>query len=247
MSITGEPGRGPMRVGIPIADLSGRPLLRARASWWRCSSASSRARARRSRPRCCRRRSSCSISRARAGSTPRRCRARPATTIRPASRPASSRPATATSTSPRPGGDRGSGCAAPSAPRRCIEDPDYATARRARQEPRCAQCRDRALPRRPHQRRMGRAPQRGRGAVRADLRHRPDVRRSAGRALDMVQDVETPDERGTLHLVGQPVTLGAHAEPARRPAARARRAQRRGVARVRLLAMPRSPTCARPR
>jgi formyl-CoA transferase len=26
--------------------------------------------------------------------------------------------------------------------------------------------------------------------------------------LDMVQDVETPDERGTLHMVGQPVTLG---------------------------------------
>ena len=30
MSITGEPGRGPMRVGIPIADLSGRAVLRAR-------------------------------------------------------------------------------------------------------------------------------------------------------------------------------------------------------------------------
>jgi crotonobetainyl-CoA:carnitine CoA-transferase CaiB-like acyl-CoA transferase len=28
------------------------------------------------------------------------------------------------------------------------------------------------------------------------------------RHLDMVQDVETPDARGTLHLVGQPVTLG---------------------------------------
>ena len=81
-----------------------RPASSARwASWWRCSSASSRARARRSPPRCCRRRSSCSTSRARAGSTPRRCRARPATTIQPASRPACSRRATATSTSPPPG------------------------------------------------------------------------------------------------------------------------------------------------
>ncbi len=30
MSITGEPGRGPMRVGVPIADLSAGALLRAR-------------------------------------------------------------------------------------------------------------------------------------------------------------------------------------------------------------------------
>src|SRR5206468_2830586 len=50
--------------------------------------------------------------------------------------------------------------------------------------------------------------------------------------LQVVQDVETPDERGVLHLVGQPVTL---ARTPSRLVARARRAQRRGAARVRLL------------
>ena len=39
MSITGLPGQGPVRVGIPVADLTRRPVLRAWASWWRCSSA----------------------------------------------------------------------------------------------------------------------------------------------------------------------------------------------------------------
>ena len=39
------------------------------------------------------------------------------------------------------------------------------------------------LPGRPHQRRMGRALQQSRRAVRADLCHRPDVRRSAGASI----------------------------------------------------------------
>ena len=45
MSITGLPGQGPVRVGIPIADLCARAVLRAWASWSRCSSAKNRARA----------------------------------------------------------------------------------------------------------------------------------------------------------------------------------------------------------
>ena len=88
------PGRRPDRPGPgrpdvdhgragPRADARGHPHRRSlapassarSASWWRCWSASSPARARRSRPRCCRRRSSCSTSRPRAGSTPARCRA----------------------------------------------------------------------------------------------------------------------------------------------------------------------------
>ena len=37
MAITGEPGRPPVRVGIPLADHQRRHLLRARAFWPRCS------------------------------------------------------------------------------------------------------------------------------------------------------------------------------------------------------------------
>ena len=52
-----HPGRGPDR----------RACSPRWASWWRCSSARPPARGRRSTPRCCRRRSSCWISRRRAG------------------------------------------------------------------------------------------------------------------------------------------------------------------------------------
>ena len=102
MSITGLPGQGPVRVGIPVADLCRRAVLRHghphRAAW----SARCRARASGSRPRCCRRRSSCSTSRPRAGCRCTRWRSRPATITRPRSRPACSRPRTATSISPPP-------------------------------------------------------------------------------------------------------------------------------------------------
>ncbi len=67
MSITGAPGQGPMRVGIPVADLTaglfcahGRPHRAARAR-------AVQARDNGSRHPCCRPRSSCSISRPRAG------------------------------------------------------------------------------------------------------------------------------------------------------------------------------------
>ena len=73
MSITGLPGQGPVRVGIPIADLSGGnyaamgaliALHRARRLGRRASGC---------RPRCCRRRSPCSTSRRRAGRWRARC------------------------------------------------------------------------------------------------------------------------------------------------------------------------------
>ena len=67
MSITGLPGQGPVRVGIPIADLSRRAVLRARHPGRAARARSLRRRASGSPRRCCRRRSSCSISRPRAG------------------------------------------------------------------------------------------------------------------------------------------------------------------------------------
>jgi len=66
MSITGAPGEGPMRVGIPSPTY--RLACSARwASSPRYWNARSPAKASGSRPRCCRRRSSCWISRRRAG------------------------------------------------------------------------------------------------------------------------------------------------------------------------------------
>ena len=66
MSITGLPGQGPVRVGIPVADLTA-GLFCAMAFWWLCLSAKNPARGNISRPRCCRHRSSCSIFRPHAG------------------------------------------------------------------------------------------------------------------------------------------------------------------------------------
>src|SRR5579885_2875777 len=72
------------------------------ASSWRSWSARCPAKGSGCRARSSRRRSSCWISRRRAGSSTTKCRPRPATTIPPAFPPACSRPATATSTSRPP-------------------------------------------------------------------------------------------------------------------------------------------------
>src|SRR5262249_29104800 len=66
MSITGLPGQGPVRVGIPIADLSA-GLFCALGILVALLDARSRRRASTSQPRCCKHRSSCSTSKARAG------------------------------------------------------------------------------------------------------------------------------------------------------------------------------------
>jgi len=64
MSITGaRRGEGPMRVGIPVADLSAGPVLRHGHSHRTSGARGFPAKASGSRPRCCRRRSSCWISR----------------------------------------------------------------------------------------------------------------------------------------------------------------------------------------
>ena len=54
MSITGLPGQGPVRAGIPVADLSA-GMFAAQGILSRCWSASAPARASGCRPRCCRR------------------------------------------------------------------------------------------------------------------------------------------------------------------------------------------------
>ena len=119
MSITGLPGQGPVRVGIPIADLSsgnyaamGAFIALARAGGVRrgavgadlaAAGADLHARL---------------PGRALERGAPR-CRARPATITRPRSRPACSRPPTGTSTSPHPASISSSACARRSMRRGC--------------------------------------------------------------------------------------------------------------------------------
>ncbi len=67
MSITGLPGQGPVRVGIPIADLCAGIFCAYGIAVALSSSARSRDAASGCSRRCCRRSSSCSTSRPRAG------------------------------------------------------------------------------------------------------------------------------------------------------------------------------------
>ena len=178
------------------------------ASWSRCWSATNPARASTSRPRCCRRRSSCSTSRPRAIWSGRGAPSRPATIIRPASRPACSRPTTATSTSPPPARKSGSGSATPLDATGLMKQAGISERRaRARRTATRSTPRSRAHLAKPHQRRLGRALQRSRRAVRADLRHRPGVRRSAGRASRHRAEASTKKDKSKMPLVGQPVSL----------------------------------------
>ncbi len=158
MSITGLPGQGPVRVGIPVADLSA-GLFAALgilvALLEREKSGKGQAI---SRPRCCRRRSSCSTFRPRAIWSMARWPSRPAIIIRPAFRPACSRRATATSTSPPPAAACGSASAARSGRNAFLHNPDYQNRNVALGASRRAQRRDREPPAERHQRRMGRAP-----------------------------------------------------------------------------------------
>ena len=128
MSITGLPGQGPVRVGIPVADLTRRAVLRARHP-----DGAARAREVGEGP----------VGRdlAAAGADlharlpggaladRRRCRSRPATIIRPRSRPACSRPPTATSTSPPPAARSGSASASALGAEAMMKKPDYASAK----------------------------------------------------------------------------------------------------------------------
>ena len=143
MSITGLPGQGPVRVGIPIADLSsgnycghgrvhrpaGAGSVRRRAVGADLAAAGADLHAR-------------LPGRALERGAPE-CRARPATITRPRSRPACFRPATGTSTSPPPASTSSSACARRSMRRELLSDPDFADGDKRSQEPRAAQRGDR--------------------------------------------------------------------------------------------------------
>jgi crotonobetainyl-CoA:carnitine CoA-transferase CaiB-like acyl-CoA transferase len=98
-------------------------------------------------------------------------------------------------------------------------------------EPRQAQRRPRPTLRDGHHRRMGRAPEQVRRAVRADSLHRQDVRGRAGASPGCRRAHR--DRRRPRHVASSRPARAplAHTEPLGRPAARARRAQRRSLAR----------------
>ena len=181
MSITGLPGQGPVRVGIPIADLTA-GLFCALGIMVAL------------------------LEREKSGEGPvghtsllqaqifmldfqaarwlmtSEVPSRPATIIRPRSRPACSRPPTAISTSPRPARRSGSRFCNAAGAKDLLEHPDYQTGADALEEPRCAQRRHRKTHREAHQRRMDRTAERSRRAVRTDLFDRPGaspIRRSS--------------------------------------------------------------------
>ena len=79
MSITGLPGQGPVRVGVPIADLSAGLYAAQSAFSLRCCSARRPVKGSGCGRRCCRHRLRCWIFRPRAGPSARRFRPRPAT------------------------------------------------------------------------------------------------------------------------------------------------------------------------
>ena len=235
MSITGEPGRGPMRVGIPIADLSAGlfcalgilvALLEREQSGKGQGVATSLLQAQifmldfqASR-----------WLNDRRGAGPGR------------QQPSDQHPdrrvqdhATATSTSPPPAATMWQRLCRAIGAEALLDHPDYATAAARSKNRDALNAAIDALSRRSHQRRMGRAPERGRRAVRPDLRHRRGVRRSAGRApRHRAGRSRRADARGTLHVVGQPVSLARTPSRLVGRAARARRAHRGGAARVRL-------------
>ena len=199
MSITGLPGQGPVRVGIPIADLSAglfcalgimvalleRETVRRGPVGRDLAAAGADLHAR--------------LPGRALADRAARCRGRPATTIRPRSRPACSRPATATSTSRPPG--RRSGSALRGARRAASwpTHPDYATGAARSKNRDALNADDRDAHREAHQRRLGRAlnkagvpcgPIYSIDQVFAD----PQVKH-----LGIAQDVRTQEQK-TIHL-----------------------------------------------
>ena len=89
-----------------------------------------------------------------------------------------------------------------------IENPDYADRQAALEEPRRAQRRDRQATRvKKTSAEWIEHLQQGRRAVRADLHHRPGVRRSAGQASRHRAERDEEGQVGAAGLVGQPFTL----------------------------------------
>ena len=107
----------------------------------------------------------------------------------------------------------GSGCAVAARRRpRCWTNAELSHRRVALEESRRAQRRDRRAIRDRHQRRMGRAAQQGRRAVRADLFDRPDVRRPAGQASRHRRERQHEDKGKTHDASARPAGVAvAHA------------------------------------
>ena len=115
-----------------------------------------------------------------------------------------------------------------------LDDPDYATGRAALEEPQGAQREDRRDHQEASRRLLGRADERGRRAVRAGLHDRPDLRRSPGAASGngaSDRPSETRRDQG-----GRPGDQhDPHAGAGKiAPDTRSRPAHRRGVGRARL-------------
>ena len=108
MSITGEPGRGPMRAGIPVADLAA-GLLAAQAILLALLERGRSGRGQWVAPRCCKPRCSSSTSRRLAGWSTARYRPKPATITRRRYRPVCSPPPTGPSTLPARANKSGGG------------------------------------------------------------------------------------------------------------------------------------------
>ena len=163
----------------------------------------------------------------------RRCRARPATTIRPTSPRAYSAPRTGTSTSPRPGRRCSSVSALRPGLESLVDDPQFNTPKARRQN------RDKlnAI--------MEEVTATKSSAEWIDILNRAGVPCGPIYRIDemfadpqvkhlgIAQAVDHPT-LGRIELVGQAVTLEPHAVAAQDRDARARRAHRRGAARARL-------------
>ena len=234
MSITGLPGQGPVRVGIPVADLTAglfaamgimvalleRETLRQGTGDRDLAAAGADLHAGFPGDALAHRR--------------RSARRRPATIIRPRSRPACSRPPTATSTS-RPPGRR---CGRRFARRSAFRELDQAirTTRPARRARRTA---------------MPSTPLMEKETVKNTSAYWVDAFNKAGvpcgpiysidqtfadpqvKHLGIAKDVRTQSQK-TIRLVGQPVRLSRTPSDDRGAAADARRAHRRDPGRVRL-------------
>ncbi len=243
MSITGLPGQGPVRVGIPDCRSLQRQL-RGHGRVHRADRAGDVGRG------------PVGADLAAAGADlharlpgraldrgARRCRARPATTTRPRSRPACSRRPTATSTSPRQASTSSSACARRWMRRSLLSDPDFATGEKRSENRVRLNAEIGRAPSATRSAGAGREAQRGRRAVGADLRHRPDVRRSAGASMSAwrcrcrIRRARCGDRQPGRGAV-------AHAIGHRPPDAQARRAHRRGAGGTRLRQRRRSATCA---
>ena len=183
MSITGLPGQGPVRVGIPIADLCAGLFCALGILIGAARARESPAKGSGSPPRCCRRRSSCSTSRPRAGCRRTRWPSRPATIIRPRI------PTGVFKTKDGHINIASAGHVMWERLCHAIGAPEFIDAARTSRPARCARrtatrvnAAIEAMTVRQDQRGMDRYLQRGRRAVRADLFDRPGVRRRAGQA-----------------------------------------------------------------